>query len=234
MMMTNRLVLMFCIGLQAVFADIAASSAEPHAVSKQKALEFMNQCTGWCPLEKGAFLVDLVLKSQPGVIVEIGVWGGKSLVPMAYALKANGHGIAYGIDPWDSNESAQWITEEVNKEFWQRADHLWVLNDLQRKIAHFQLENQIKLIKSSSENAPPIFDIDLLHIDGNHSEYASYFDVTKWVPLVKSGGWIIFDDINWFEKGVYTTSKAVDWLDSHCIRIAEFMGANDWALWVKP
>ena len=83
-------------------------SQEPVALSKQKALESMSQCTGWCSIAKGEFLVDLVLKHQPKVIVEIGVWGGRSLIPMASALKSLGEGIAYGIDPWDSLESAIW------------------------------------------------------------------------------------------------------------------------------
>lgn len=208
--------------------------AESPAQAKQKALECMNQCTGWCSLEKGAILVDLVLKYQPDVIVEVGVWGGRSFIPMAYGLKANGHGIAYGIDPWDNWASTEWMIDETNRDFWTRADHNWVLNDLLAKIEQFQLQEQIRLIKSTSENAPPIYDIDLLHIDGNHSDYTSYLDAIKWVPLVKSGGWIIFDDIHWHEKGVCTTQRAVTWLDEHCIRIAEFTEQNDWAIWVKP
>ena len=202
--------------------------------SKHKALECMRHCTGWCSLEKGGFLVDLVLKYQPDIIVEIGVWGGKSLVPMASALKAIGKGIAYGIDPWENSESVKWTKDEANLEFWSRVDHQWVLNDLSNKIEQFELCDQIQLIKSTSEEAPLIQDIDLLHVDGNHSEETSLFDVKKWVPLVRSGGWIVLDDVHWFEKGKYTTAKAAEWLDDHCIRIAEFTDQSDWAVWVKP
>ena len=209
-------------------------SLEYGATPKQIALESMRQCTGWCSLSKGEFLIDLVLKYQPKVIVEIGVWGGRSLIPMASVLKSLGEGIAYGIDPWDSHESAMWSKEEGNLEFWQRADHNWVLSDLLGKIEQFQLGNQIQLIMSTSEKAPPIYGIGLLHIDGNHAEETSYLDVTKWVPFVESGGWIILDDIHWCEKGKYTEAKAVEWLNSHCFRIAEFSDTSDWAVWVKP
>jgi predicted O-methyltransferase YrrM len=211
-------------------------SQESAAEAKQKALESMSRCTGWCSLAKGEFLVDLVLKYQPQVIVEIGVWGGRSLIPMASALKSIGQGVVYGIDPWDSNESVMWSNEEANREFWQKADHNWVLRDLVSKIEQFQLGDQIELIKSTSEKASPIYKIGILHIDGNHAEETSYLDVTKWVPLVESGGWIILDDIHWFEKGKYTEARAVEWLNSHCIKFAEFSDSenSDWAVWTKP
>ncbi len=209
-------------------------SREPPAVTKQKALDCMNQCIGWCSLFKGEFLVDLVLKYEPKVIVEIGVWGGRSLIPMAYAMKSIGDGIAYGIDPWDSYESVMWSIEEANQNYWQKADHIGVLQDLLGKINQFQLGDQIQLIRTTSEKAPLIYDIDLLHIDGNHAEQTSFLDVTKWVPLVKSGGWIILDDIHWYEKGMYTEAKAVEWLNDHCIKFAEFSDSSDWGVWVKP
>src|SRR5271155_2865720 len=56
---------------------------------RTQAFEWMAQLEGWCSDLKATTLVDLVLKVRPQVIVEIGVWGGKSLVPMACALKAN-------------------------------------------------------------------------------------------------------------------------------------------------
>ena len=76
-----------------------------------------------------------------------------------------------------------------------------------------------------------------MHIDGNHSEEASYADVAKWVPLVNSGGWIVFDDVTWHNRlGVYTTKKAVEWLDRNCMRLAQFhdTGETEWVLWIKP
>ena len=124
--------------------------------------------------------------------------------------------------------------EAVNRHFWEYADHQLVFNHLNEKIAQFQLQNQIRLIRTTSEMAPPIFDIDVLHIDGNHSDYTSYLDVTKWVPFVRSGGWIIFDDMRWFENGVYTNSRACEWLDANCHKLAEFNDICTWGVWIKP
>ncbi len=201
---------------------------------KRQSFAYMSQLEGWCSEDKAAVLIDLVVKYKPQVIVEIGVWGGKSLVPMANALRANGSGKIYGIDPWDNQESIKEIMSEENLEFWNRADHSSILDRLNKWIRRYGLKEQIDLLRCTSEQAPLIYSIDMLHIDGNHSEKTSFFDVTKWAPLVKSGGFIIFDDINWCENGTLTTSRAVQWLDEQCIRVGEFTDSCVWGVWVKP
>lgn len=200
---------------------------------KLEAFDYMKFLTGWCSQSKASILIDIVLKARPDKIVEIGVWGGKSLIPMACALRTNGKGKIYGIDPWDSNASIEWVKEEVSRDWWGQQDHEKILQDLIDKISLFNLEDYIDLIRTSSETADPIQDIDILHIDGNHSEETSYLDVTKWVPLVKSGGWIILDDMTWTEKGINTTGKAAAWLDEHCNKIAELKDQCVWGIWVK-
>ena len=71
---------------------------------KRQSFAYMSQLEGWCSEDKAGILIDLIVKYKPQVIVEVGVWGGKSLVPMANALRANGSGKIYGIDPWDNRE----------------------------------------------------------------------------------------------------------------------------------
>ena len=85
---------------------------------KEQALLMMDYLTGWCSKDKGGVLFDLVIKSRPKVVVEIGVFGGKSVIPMAVGLKANGRGMIYGIDPWDTDASTMWLEEETNKKWW--------------------------------------------------------------------------------------------------------------------
>lgn len=214
-------------------AGTKAANESPLPAVKQQAFAYMDQLDGWCSKQKASFLIDLILRSRPGIIVEIGVWGGKSLVPMACALRANGAGTVYGIDPWSNTASIEEVQNEDNKAFWGTVDHEAVMRSLINKILYFQLQDQIVLMQRTSEEAPPINNIDILHIDGNHSEKTSYFDVQKWVPLVKSGGWIIFDDMTWSENGSGTTARAVEWLDANCTKIAEFSDNCVWGIWVK-
>lgn len=214
------------------------ASQSPQAIDtalqvKQKAFQAMNELDGWCETRKASILIDYVLTLKPKIIIEIGVYGGKSLIPMAFALQANGVGKAFGIDPWSNLESIQGM-DEANKNWWYSLDHQLILNTLVAKINKFGLQSYIHLIRSTSKDAAPIYDIDMIHIDGNHSEEASFFDVTKWVPLVKSGGVIILDDVTWAINGKFSQSKSVEWLDKNCIKQAQFRDGSDWAIWIKP
>ena len=197
---------------------------------KQTALYAMRQLQGWCSEYKASTLMDLVWLMRPQTIVEIGVFGGKSLVPMAYALKALGTGgIAYGIDPWSSTASAEG-QDGSNEDYWKNLDHDSILSELQNKITVFNLTNQITLVRATSEEAPPIENIDILHIDGNHSNDASYYDICKWGPLVRKGGMIIFDDITWS-----TTDKALTFLDDNYTKLLQIDDEeNSWGIWIKP
>lgn len=213
---------------------LGTDSTNISAWVKPQAFAFMDQLEGWCPKSKAGVLIDLVLKEKPDIIVEIGVFGGKSLVPMACALKANEKGKIIGIDPWSSQASIEGSMNEVNKAWWAALDHEAIMRGLIRKIRQFDLVGQVELIKSTSAAAPAINGIDILHVDGNHSEETSYLDVTKWVPLMKSGGWVIFDDMTWYENQMYTTSKAVAWLNQNCIKFSEFTDDSTWGIWIKP
>lgn len=194
---------------------------------KQLVFARMKELDGWCPEDKASFMMDLVFNHRPEVIVEIGVWGGKSLIPMAEALKYNKRGIVYGIDPWKSEDSVVG-QEGVNYDWWKAVDHVHVMEKFIARLNKYQLNDYVKVIRTTSEDAEPIDRIDLIHIDGNHSEETSILDVQKWVPLVRNGGFIIFDDLNWA-----TTAEAVRWLDLHCHRVTTFHGDNVWGVWLK-
>ena len=51
---------------------------------------------GWATAEKCCTLASLVLANKPALAVEIGVWGGRSLLPVAMAMKAIGKVDVYG------------------------------------------------------------------------------------------------------------------------------------------
>lgn len=200
--------------------------------TKQDAFNYMGQLEGWCTKSKASILIDFIFMLHPKTIVEIGVWGGKSLIPMAHALKIKGRGVIYGIDSWDSKESAEGM-DQVNSEWWGKVDHEAILKGLQKKISEFGLGGEIILLKMTSKLAPNIPNIDILHIDGNHSEQSANFDVQKWVPLVRPGGVIIFDDVGW-STGDSSNESAVRWLDQNCTRLALFREESDWGIWIKP
>lgn len=212
------------------FEKITSNLYEKREEIKQVALRSMDHLEGWCSKEKASVMIDFVMMLNAKTVVEIGVFGGKSLIPMAFAVKELGyHGKVYGIDPWSPDASMQGM-DGVNKSWWGNLNHDMILHQLKNKISHFGLSHHIVLIRNTSEAAPTIPNIDILHIDGNHSDDSSMIDVTKWVPQVRKGGLIFFDDITWSNGG-----KAVSWLDENCVRLIEFAGGeNEWGIWVKP
>ena len=130
------------------YADQLVEKENVSSLLKHTAFNYMNQLDGWCSYQKAAILIDIVTLYKPETIVEIGVWGGKSLVPMACALRTNKKGKIYGIDPWNPVDSLEGVMNNDNINYWSRADYEGVLNNLVSKIEKFELTNQIQLIRT--------------------------------------------------------------------------------------
>ncbi len=155
---------------------------------------------GWCDVEKAQALAAIVIGLRPKVSVEIGVFGGRSLIPMGMAHAIVG-GHVIGIDPWSKDASLDGM-DGANKDWWASVDHEAVyqgfLNAANRPIA----EGFIQVARNTSDKAidaiPAV--IDLLHVDGSHSEKASCFDVQTFGSRVRAGGILVMDDIEWASK----------------------------------
>lgn len=167
---------------------------------------------GWVSSQRGCEMADLIVQHKPEVCVEIGVFGGRSIIATGMALYQNGKGVVYGIDPWaiapalegESGENAIWWKERV--------DLHGIHKSCMEAIWRIGVDKQCIIIRNTSQNVVHLFPkIDHLFIDGNHTEVASCRDVTLYVPLVKPGGIIIFDDTDW-----PSTQKAIAILDKSC------------------
>lgn len=186
--------------------------------------EIMPKMEGWCSPEKAEALARAVIDVQPVYAVEIGVFAGRSLLAIALAMRECGGSKVFGIDPWKSDESAKgWEGDKPNHDYWKKIDHADILRQARKSIQDQMLGSQVELIEATSKGSyefisSAVTDIrahgedllGLLHIDGNHCEEQAVWDVDHYVPLVKPGGIIIFDDTNWS-----TTKKAQE-------RLAEY------------
>ena len=158
----------------------------------------MNAITdGWTPVDRGLEMAQLVLEHRPGIVCELGVFGGRSIVPMALALRHAGCGVVYGVDAWRVEPCLEG-ENDANKEWWSKVDldaiHLKVMNIVWR----LGLEQIAIIIRARSQDVPQLFpQIDFLNIDACHSEVASCRDVENYLPRVKSGGLIWMDDADW-------------------------------------
>lgn len=155
---------------------------------------------GWCSLEKAEQLCELVLAHKPEIIVETGIFGGRSLIPLAAACKYLNNGIALGIDPWEVDASLEGTHKPADFQWWSKLDHEDIYRAFVRGGLEFNLGPYCRWLRMKSEQALRFFDnqsIGLFHQDSNHSEEVSCRELEQWMPKVKSGGIWILDDTDW-------------------------------------
>ena len=186
-------ILFFCCALFSILnADTTVDALKQNVYNVLPSLE------GWCSQEKASQFIDLVLEVKPDVCVEIGVFGGSSLFPVASALKFLGKGIVIGIDPWDKIECIKYfdpIEDADHLKWWLSLNITYVYHTYMNMIKKNKLDNFVKTIKSTSQEAASLIDeIDILYIDGNHSAVSSVEDVKLYLPKVRQGGYIWIND----------------------------------------
>ena len=162
---------------------------------KKQIISYLSR--SWCTTEKISLLMDLILAQKPAVCVEVGVFEGASLLPIAATLKYIGSGKIYAIDPWSNAEAVKNLSDtDVNKQWWQNVDMKAVYKNFCSSIQRFRLKDYVQVISKPSQVAvSEIGAIDFLHLDGNNSREGSLQDVLLYVPKVKKGGHIFYSGL---------------------------------------
>lgn len=183
--------------------------------------EYIPPLEGWTEPARACEMAELVIDTRPQVVVEIGTFGGRSAIAQAFALRQNNQGVIYCIDPWrleyavegEWSDNAKWWQENINIEEVHRKcmQAIWAHN----------LDPWMVVIRAASQYCHQLFPaINVLLVDGNHSEVASLRDVQLYVPHVVSGGHIWADDTDWQirdgEKVIQSTQKAVEFIEQSC------------------
>jgi hypothetical protein len=170
--------------------------------------------SGWAPEVKIRDMVKLTLDAKPKLHVELGLYAGRSFLPVAWALKQNGSGRAIGIDPYTNDACTEGWPADQDHTGWDTNPLEPYYQELMKTASDQDLLDFFEVWKKRSTDVVTRFEdesIDVLHVDGNHSELTSYRDVTEWLPKVKRGGYIWSDDAH-----MPTTKKAFDFLDREC------------------
>ncbi len=207
----KKIILFIC----CIFSQLSLNADAAVDALKQNVCSVLPTMEGWCSKTKATQFIDLVLETKPDVCVEIGVFGGSSLFPVASALKFLGKGIVIGIDPWDKIECIKYfdpIEDAEHLKWWGALNINYIYLSYNNMIKKNKLEDFVKTIRSTSEDAAALIDhIDILYIDGNHSEVCSIQDVELYLPKVRTGGYIWMNDTLWKER-----QEAVDLLAEKC------------------
>ena len=149
-------------------------------------------------LTKASHLAALVLALRPTTIVEIGVFLGGSLVPLALAQQSYarpGRERTIAIDPWAAHASVEG-QYGANLSWWGALDHSQVYARFMTRLQRHGLTEVVEVVRAKSDEVTPPDSAQLIHIDGNHGEQALR-DVERFAPCIPVGGVLILDDLQW-------------------------------------
>lgn len=177
---------------------------------------------GWCTKEKALKMASLI---KPNFFcVELGVFGGRSLLPISLMTK----NVAIGIDAWEKEASLDGNNKKENDEWWSEIDYEKMFEYTKKLLSKYNCSSS-KLIKSKSTDVVDNFldeTIDFLHQDSNHSEEVSCKEVELYHKKVKHNGIWVFDDTNW-----ETTIKAQNLLLSYGYK--EIHDSGSWKIYIR-
>lgn len=180
---------------------------------------------GWCTREK-AYKMSEYINSDTSLCVELGVWGGRSL--LAIALAASKNATIIGIDAWSPQASLEGINDKANNDWWEKVDYDFMFNYAKKLMIQNNVSN-VQLWKNTTLSVVDKFEnesIDFLHQDSNHSEEVSCAEVEAYYNKVKRGGIWVFDDTNW-----ETTQKAQAMLISK--GYTELYNSGEWKIYQR-
>lgn len=169
------------------------------------------------PIPVLEYIQDITDLSRMPKIVELGVCHGLCSVVLV-DLAERFLGEYYGIDCFILDATEEEWRDTIKKKFGvgtQQRAHLWVGGTSSR----------VEVRGKWLEEVPVIKDIDLLVIDASHTEPWFSEDCRKWLPQVKPGGLVIFDDWGVREDG------PIPWHEAY---LAQGEGPNHNPHWAIP
>jgi predicted O-methyltransferase YrrM len=131
-------------------------------------------------------LYGLVRAMKPETCVEIGSARGMSTCHIGLALRENGAGRLYAIDPHRRTE-------------WNDVDSIDTYATIARNLRRLHLSRQVEILKEESAAVATRWDrpIDLLFIDGDHSYEGVRRDWEGFARFVRPFGLVVFHDTLW-------------------------------------
>ena len=138
-------------------------------------------------LDAGGYLLYGLGRSlRPKICVEIGSARGLSACLIGRALKENGQGKLYAIDPHEATE-------------WNDGNSVSSFSLMKENLKRFGVDAYVEIVREYSINVGKTWDkeIDLLFIDGDHSYEGVKADWDIFTPHVSKFGVVVFHDTTW-------------------------------------
>jgi hypothetical protein len=180
-------------------SEVQQEQSSGHAAAAWSMRDLIQDSLFWRPIYLGKtawaehlpFAFWLVETTRPQTIVELGSHYGTSYFAFCQAVDRLGLASnCYAIDTWKGDEHAGFYGGEVYEQVKAHNDRLY--------------SSFSRLVRSTFDEALLHFSdssIDLLHIDGLHTEEAVTHDFQSWLPKMSERGVIIMHDTNVRERG---------------------------------
>lgn len=188
---------------------------------KEETYAMMEPIPGWCSKEKTVFLMDTLVQLDKPVCLEIGVFAGKSMIPILRTLQYLQGGNYIGIDSWNSDAAVEgFLVTDPNYVWWKGLDYDNLHTCAKGILQQNDMANICKLIHQRSDEVYLNFEdntFDFIHLDGNHNQQNAFDDAKNFLPKLKNGGLILLNDPNWFSM-----AKALVFLLERCDILSTF------------
>jgi predicted O-methyltransferase YrrM len=168
---------------------------------------------GWSTPERCTEMAQRIFETEARVCVDIGVFAGRSTISMGFAAREISGSRVYGIDPWKIDSAVEGDNVEENAKWWKERANLEQMHwQTMHMIWSHRLDPWVTIIRNGSQYVHQLFPtIDFINIDGCHTEVASCRDVELYLPKLRSGGFLLFDDSDW-----PSTQKALEMIGEKC------------------
>lgn len=141
-------------------------------------------------LEHIPFAFWLISQQRPSLLVELGTHYGASYFAFCQAIETLSlDARCYAVDTWRGDEHAGFYGEDVYASVSARNDALY--------------SRFLSLIRASFSDTARYFEdssIDLLHLDGLHTEEAARNDIETWLPKLSDRAVLLLHDTNVRER----------------------------------
>lgn len=191
-------------------------------------LEFVEKIEGWCSKEKAMHLADFAASEGVETSLELGIYCGKSLLATAGGFIHKKKGMAWGVDSWRLDPCLVGFPKDAAN--WEKVNFSKIYYDFISNYKFLNCFEHCNWIRATSQEAFGFFEkfvFDLLHVDSNHGAETNLWEIEHYFSLVRSGGIIVLDDIDW-----ESVTPCLQYVQERCG--TPFLNYGEWAAFRKP
>lgn len=158
--------------------------------------EIVSGVKGFMPEDEGSALFDVATSARPGTWLEIGTYCGKSTVLLAAAARGAGaHLVTVDHHHGSEENQAGWEWHDTSMVD-ARSSRLDTLPTF-RQTYDEHLADVVSAVVGTTQQVASWWraPVDLLFLDGNHTEETAQHDYQAFAPHVATGGLLLVHDV---------------------------------------